>query len=137
MEAANAMAKTQSLQLAWQWHLGQAELEVMFQDNALPQTIRCSTLQMLILQCFNLQRVLYCHEIRDLVAHEHEFERHLLSLAHPVVGVLLKRPNTKNVSDNDKCMINPKFHTSSQVFTVKMLIPQRETSIFYPATSKQ
>ena len=40
---------------------------------------------------------------------KHEIANHLLSLVHPKVNVLLKRPATRELGDGDKLMINPKY----------------------------
>ena len=44
---------------------------------------------------------------------------HLVSLAHPSVQVLLKRPDNRRLEDDHRFMINPKFKSS----TFKVLVP--------------
>jgi hypothetical protein len=48
-----------------------------------------------------------------------ELANHLLSLAHPAVAVLLKRPNGRGLEDNHEFKINDKF--SSRLVRVSLL----------------
>lgn len=87
------------IQLEWSLCDGSAEVEILFgPQRQQKQCFLVSPLQMLVLTLFDyhknvilsLQDMLTLLKMKDSVV----FRRHLLSLVHPSVGILQKRPNS-------------------------------------------
>jgi len=95
---------------------GQAELQVAF-SKAVKRGLILSTYQMMILLVFNSQKVASLQQLIDITGIPlYEISNHLLSLCHPKVMVLLKRPNTKELEPDHKFMLNSKY--TSQLMSV-------------------
>jgi len=95
---------------------GQAELQVAF-SKAVKRGLILSTYQMMILLVFNSQKVASLQQLMDITGiPQYEISNHLLSLCHPKVQVLLKRPNTKDLEPDHKFMLNAKY--TSQLMSV-------------------
>jgi len=95
---------------------GQAELQVAF-SKAVKRGLILSTYQMMILLVFNSQKVASFQQLMDITGiPQYEISNHLLSLCHPKVQVLLKRPNTKELEPDHKFMLNAKY--TSQLMSV-------------------
>jgi len=95
---------------------GQAELQVAF-SKAVKRGLILSTYQMMILLVFNSQKVASLQQLMDITGiPQYEISNHLLSLCHPKVQVLLKRPNTKDLEPDHKFMLNSKY--TSQLMSV-------------------
>jgi len=95
---------------------GQAELQVAF-SKAVKRGLILSTYQMMILLVFNSQKVASLQQLIDITGIPlYEMSNHLLSLCHPKVQVLLKRPNTKELEPDHKFMLNGKY--TSQLMSV-------------------
>jgi cullin 1 len=95
---------------------GQAELQVAF-SKAVKRGLILSTYQMMILLVFNSQKVASLQQLMDITGiPQYEISNHLLSLCHPKVQVLLKRPNTKELEPDHKFMLNAKY--TSQLMSV-------------------
>ena len=112
--------------LDWDFSVGAAEVEVQFDpaDKSTVRTLEVSTYQMLILTLFDQlgKKILTLAEMEGAItSSDHTnggrkvFANHLLSLAHPKVAVLLKRPSGKNLKATHQFMINPKFAGSSKL----------------------
>ena len=104
-----------------QWHMGQgqAEVRVTFSPKV-RRTLICTTYQMVILMAFNSStKPISFRTLLDLTGTKHEdISDHLLSLIHPKVKVLLKKPNVKFLKESDLMKLNPKF--SSKVLRLQI-----------------
>jgi len=107
--------------LEWRFDQGQAEITVDFaKDNR--KALVVSTYQMMLLLVFNSFKMVTYKQLLDVTGiPKGEVANHLLSLCHPRVGVLLKRPNTKVLSESDKFMINPKYTNPLRKVTIPLL----------------
>jgi len=83
--------------LTWQTSLGTAELRCQFAKGF--KYLVVHTYQMCILMLYN-QSMKYTYEelLKATNIPDEELQRHLLSLAHPKVKVLVKKPNTKQIA---------------------------------------
>lgn len=108
--------------LEWRMDQGQAEVQVQF-SRAVRRTIICSTFQMAILLAFSDTKtpLTYKHILDVTGIQPYDIARHLLSLVHPQVRILLKKPNVKELEMTDKFMINPKFTCQTVRVTVPLL----------------
>lgn len=78
--------------LGWRYDQGQAELTLDFNATT-SKVLVVSTYQMMILLVFNSnKRVTYKQMLEMTGVPKNQIAVHLLSLCHPKVGVLLKRP---------------------------------------------
>jgi len=124
--AEDAAKVDDGISLTWQWLSGEAEVLVAFAPK-MKRTIRCTTIQMLVMQAFNSQSIMTTSEIRALVrfdtfGFDRHFLNHLLSLTHPKAAVLLKRPNSQVLRDTDKFCINWRFEApEGLIFRVPLL----------------
>lgn len=94
--------------LTWQTSLGQAELRATFDSGKKELVVH--TYQMCILMLFNSIDKLSFAEIQratDIPADE--LTRHLLSLAHPQVKLLLKNPPGKACDPSHRFKVNTKY----------------------------
>ncbi len=105
--------------LSWALYQGEAEVLVQFTPSS-GRVLVVTTYQMMILLLFNQKRILKFSEIveatqipkKDLISH-------IISLAHPKIKVLLKKPNVKEVLDDDEFALNSKFTSK----TYRVVIP--------------
>jgi len=107
---------------------GQAELQVAF-SKAVRRGLILSTYQMMILLVFNNQKVASLQQLMDITGIPlYEISNHLLSLCHPKVQVLLKRPNTKELESDHKFMLNAKYTSQLMSVVVPLLktVDQKE-----------
>ncbi|KMS93765.1 hypothetical protein BVRB_028190, partial [Beta vulgaris subsp. vulgaris] len=105
----------------WQTSLGSAELNVRFKPGR--KELIVHTYQMCILMLFNDADSITFAEIQNLTGiPSNEIQRHLLSLAHPKVRILLKNPNTKQIASDHVFTFN-KMYTSN-LFRVKVPLLQ-------------
>lgn len=95
--------------LEWRLDQGQAEVRVNFAPKMV-RTLQCTTYQMMILLVFNAAKMVTLKQILDMTQiPKADLANHLLSLCHPKVHVMLKRPDTKELEDDHKFMLNPKY----------------------------
>jgi len=109
--------------LHFRWDKGNAEVTVRFNDKT-EKILVISTYQMMVLLLFNQSKspVLTVQQILDQTGIElEELKAGLLSLAHPKLKVLLKRPNKPTVETTDKVRLNFKFNDPRTKITVPML----------------
>lgn len=122
--------------LLWDFSLGSAEVEVAFNPKCV-RTLICSTYQMMIVLLFNDHKLLTFKEILELTSiSRDDIENHLLSLCHPVVHVIMKRPNCKTLLDTDKFILNYKYDNVDNPRKIPMLEPipmpkKRNSSIYF------
>jgi cullin 3 len=91
--------------------------------------IICSTYQMLILLVFNSQLRVTAKEIREITGiPKTQLANHLLSLAHPKVQVLQKRPNSNKLADDHKFMLNANFKSQLRLVSVPVMQVEKSES---------
>lgn len=107
--------------LEWRYDSGQAEITVDFAATC-RKALVVSTYQMMVLLVFNsFKRVTYKQMLDVTGIPKSEIANHLLSLCHPKVAVLLKRPNTKKLEDTHQFMINPAYKNALKKVTIPLL----------------
>jgi len=105
------LAQQGGRKLEWRLDQGQGEINVNF-SKAVRRGLILSTYQMMIMLVFNNTKVAAFKHIMQVTGiPRFEIQNHLLSLCHPKVAVLLKRPNKKELGEDDKFMINPKYRS--------------------------
>jgi cullin 3 len=103
--------------LTWQTSLGSAELRCQFKKTKKELVVH--TYQMAILMLYNKKdKYSYAELMKITGIPDDELQRHLLSLAHPKVKVLLKNPNVKAVTNKDEFIYNHEF--THQMYKVKI-----------------
>jgi len=107
--------------LEWRMDQGQAEVQVIFSPKVRRGLI-VSTYQMMSLLCFNAGQTLSYKQIQDVTGiPKAELASHLLSLAHPNVKVVEKKPNSKELADDHKFRLNPGFTSKLMKVQVPLL----------------
>jgi len=105
--------------LQWRLDQGQAEVMVIFSAKA-RHALVLSTYQMMILLIFNESNCVDFKQVMDITGlPDYEIGHHLLSMCHPKVGVILKRPNNRQLAENHQFKINPKYTNKLK----KVIIP--------------
>jgi cullin 3 len=105
--------------LIWHMDKGRAEVLVHFGPKV-SRTLVGTTYQMMILLVFNNAKRVTFRQILDITGiPKSEISHHLLSLVHPKVAIVLKRPNTKTLEDSHQFMLNPKYFNK----LLKVVIP--------------
>lgn len=99
--------------LDWRYDQGQAEIVIDFNE-ADPvksrKTLSVSTYQMMIILLFNTNKRVTLKQMVDMTGIPLiELSNHLLSLCHPKVSVLLKKPNTKQLADDHLFQLNSAY----------------------------
>lgn len=101
--------KNSGRKLEWRMDQGQAEVQTAF-SKTVKRGLVCSPYQMMIMLLFSTAKVVTYQQVLDYTGiQKYEVANHILSLCHPKVQILLKRPNTKDLEESHKFMINPKF----------------------------
>ncbi len=94
--------------LTWQTSLGTAELRCQFLKGF--KYLVVHTYQMCILMLYNKQPQFTYEEIlKQTQIPDEELQRHLISLAHPKVKVLLKKPNVKEIAKDHVFAYNKEY----------------------------
>ncbi len=109
------------------WHVdkGGAEFEVHFSPKV-KRSLVGTTYQMLLMMAFNGHKRLSCRQLHEITGVPiSEFSHHLLSLAHPKVAVLLKKPNTKDLAEDHLFMINSKYFNKFLKVPIPLMQPPR------------
>jgi cullin 1 len=107
--------------LQWRLDQGLAEVQVAFSKDV-RRTLVVTTYMMMSLLVFNQAKLATYSEIAELTGvPKDDLHDHLMTLAHPKVGVLQKNPNTRNVSDTDKFRINPKYKPVLRKITIGLM----------------
>jgi len=105
--------------LQWRLDQGQAEVMVLFSAKA-KHALVLSTYQMMILLIFNETPTATFKTVMDVTGlPDYEIGHHLLSMCHPKVGVILKRPNNRQLAEDHQFKINPKYTNKLK----KVIIP--------------
>jgi hypothetical protein len=114
--------------LRWRMDQGKAEVQVRF-SAGVTRGLLCSTYQMLIILVFNSVPRVTSKQIQEITGiSRKELANHLLSLAHPKVGVLLKRPNNNRLADDHQFMLNGKFTSNVKLVVVPVLVLERNVT---------
>lgn len=104
--------------LNWRLDQGRAELQVQF---ALSRHIlSVTTYQMMILHVFNDNPVVSYQQILDITGVPTMFN-HIMSLAHPSVGILEKKPNNNKLEPDHKFRLNPAFTSKMMRIQVPLM----------------
>ena len=107
--------------LEWRFDQGQGEVVVDF-SAATRKGLVLTTYQMMILLIFNAQKVVSYKAVVDMTGiPKYELANHLLSLAHPKVAVLLKKPNNKKLEDAHQFMLNGAYKNALKKVAVPLL----------------
>lgn len=107
--------------LEWRFDQGQAELVVDFSSSCRKGLV-LSTYQMMILLTFNtVKRVTYKEIVEMTGIPRYEIANHLLSLCHPKINVMLKRPNTKKLEDSHQFMLNSTYKNQLKKVNIPLL----------------
>eukprot|EP00455_Lapot_gusevi_P049191 TRINITY_DN692_c0_g1_i20.p1 TRINITY_DN692_c0_g1~~TRINITY_DN692_c0_g1_i20.p1 ORF type:complete len:693 (+),score=118.21 TRINITY_DN692_c0_g1_i20:75-2153(+) len=103
--------------LAWQTHLGTAELKCDFKKGK--KELLVPTYQMCILMLYNDEEKFSYQAIQEITRiPDLELKRHLLSLAHPKCKILLKEPNVREIEDNHTFSWNDNY--TNPLYRVKV-----------------
>lgn len=95
--------------LKFQMHKGKADVQVQFSKDV-KKILVVSTYQMLVLLLFNNKNTYtFGQMMEETGIPKEDLTRVVLSMAHPKVKVLRKAPNTKEVAEDHKFQINPKY----------------------------
>ena len=119
--------KNPGKKLIWHMNKGRAIIEIFFKDSQKkPFLLDVTTYQMMILLIFNDNKIVTFEKILALTGvPQPELGHHLLSLVHPRVHILLKRPNTKELALTHKFKLNDNYlipvKNSQQVTRVPLL----------------
>lgn len=116
--------------LEWRMDQGLAEVQVDFSPKV-KRSLVLTTFQMMIMLVFNGKKTpVTFKEILDITGlPRHEVSHHLLSLVHPKVGVLLKRPEGKELAPGHKFIINQKYSNQLKKIIVPLMRPvERESA---------
>jgi len=115
------LGKHSGHKLEWRLDQGQAEIVVEFAPGV-KRALVCTTYQMMIFLVFNTFKVATYRQILDVTGiPPSEIANHLLSLAHPKVHLILKKPDNKKLEDDHKFMINPKYKNQLKKVIVPLL----------------
>ena len=107
--------------LEWRFDQGQGEVVVDFSP-ACRKGLVVSTYQMLVLLVFNtVRRVTYKEIVEMTGIPKYEIANHLLSLCHPKVSVVLKRPNNKKLEDAHQFMLNAQYKNALKKVAIPLL----------------
>ena len=78
---------------------------------------------MMIMLIFATEKATTYRKILDITRiPAHDLDHHLLNLAHPKVGILEKKPNSKELEDSHMFRINPKFASRQFRIPVPQLV---------------
>jgi len=111
--------------LEWRLDQGLADVAVVFAPQV-SRTLVVTTFQMMILLLFNANKKVTFQQICEVTGvPKFEISHHLLSLVHPAVKVLLKKPSTKALEDDHMFMVNPKYFNRLR----RVVIPMMEAKV--------
>merc|ERR1712070_348298 len=107
--------------LEWRMDQGQAYIQVAF-SKAVKRTLVCSTFQMMICLVFNTTKMATFKDILTFTGiSAKDISNHLLSLCHPKVAVLCKRPNNRELAPDHKFIINPKYNNNLMSVNIPLM----------------
>jgi len=107
--------------LEWRMDQGQADIQVDFAPG-MRRGLIVTTYQMMIFLVFNSAKIVTFKQILDITGlPKYEIANHLLSLVHPRVNVILKRPGGKKLEESHQMMINPKYKSQLRRIIIPLL----------------
>jgi len=110
--------------LDWRLDQGQAELLVQFSPKVRRGLI-VTTYQMMIMLVFNSYKTPTYKQILDITGiPRNDIAHHLLSLVHPKVAVLSKKPGSNSLEDDHMFRINPQYQSQLLKVSVPLLPPK-------------
>eukprot|EP00466_Bigelowiella_natans_P014435 jgi/Bigna1/46233/estExt_Genewise1.C_30105 len=107
-----------------QWRMDMGEAEVLVRFNTKTEVrLSVSSYQMAFLLVFNKKKIASFQDILDATGLKSDttLQNHLLSLAHPKLGVLLKRPNSRTLDRKHKFQLNSNFKCKMRRITVPII----------------
>jgi len=108
--------------LEWRLDQGLSELAVNF--GKIKRGLIVTTYQMMIMLVFNTYKTPTFKQILDVTGvPRNDIGNHLLSLVHPKVNVLSKKPPGNSLADDHMFRINPNFTSKLFKITVPLLPP--------------
>jgi cullin 3 len=108
---------------------GRAEVLVHFAPKV-SRTLVCTTYQMMIMLIFNTTKTVSFKQLLDFTGvPKYDLGHHLLSLAHPKVSVLLKRPASKTLEEEHQFMINPKYVNKLLKVVIPLMPPMKREGV--------
>ena len=113
------------------WQLDRGSAEVVIQFNATTRkTLVVSTYQMIVLLLFNDDKSIWTFkEIMDTTKIPRDDAFHaVMSMAHPKIKVMRKAPNTKEIADDDKFQINPKYNNAKCKISIPTHVLKSEST---------
>ncbi len=117
----NYLKTRKARKLQWQAQLGTAIVSCTFHSGT--KDLLVPSYQMVILLQYTPRNNVYTYAqlLKATEMPELELRRHLLSLAHPRVGILVKSPNTTKLSASDTYTFNLDFVSPGPRFVVPVL----------------
>jgi len=110
--------------LDWRLDKGQAELQVQFNPKVRRGLI-VTTYQMMIMLVFNSYKTPTFKQIVDITGiPRNDIAHHLLSLVHPKVAVLAKKPGGNSLEDTHQFRINPQYQNKLLKVSVPLFPPK-------------
>ena len=115
--------------LIWHMDKGRSEITVSFQTGTYSFIV--TTYQMLILLVFNDKpaKITVQQVLKETGVPKAELAHHLLSMVHPKVAILLKRPNTKSLEPNHELMLNAGYTHDVPILVVPLMHPLRKNPL--------
>mmetsp|Transcript_16824 Transcript_16824/g.22614 ORF Transcript_16824/g.22614 Transcript_16824/m.22614 type:complete len:732 (-) Transcript_16824:417-2612(-) len=101
------LSKHTGRKLAWQTHMGTADLKARFGSNR--HDLNVTTYQMCILMLFNRRDAITLEDMRELSIPDPELKRHLISLCTPKYRILKKSHKGKLIAEDEVFTFNESF----------------------------
>lgn len=118
--------KNPGRKLSWKLNMGVCELKVFFPKG--PRILFVTPYQAGILLLFAEKEIYKLEQIMDITGLSFDLiYPHIISLAHPKVGILLKKPNTNTLDRNHVFKINSSY--TSQLLKVKIPLIKKKSTI--------
>lgn len=122
------LAQKSGRKLEWRMDQGLADVSVKFNEKmARSYTLVVTTFQMVALLVFNKIKRPTLQQILDHTGiPESEITNHILSLCHPAIKVLLKKPSQNKLGLDHMFMINPKYQNKLRRVIIPLLEKQND-----------
>jgi len=111
--------------LDWRLDQGQAEVQTIFSPKV-KRTLIVTTYQMMIMLVFNSYKTPTYKQILDITGIPRgDIANHLLSLVHPKVAVIAKKPPGNSLDDSHMFRINPQYQNKLLRVSIPLLPPAK------------
>jgi len=111
--------------LDWRLDQGQAEVQTVFSPKV-KRTLIVTTYQMMIMLVFNSYKTPTYKQILDITGIPRgDIANHLLSLVHPKVAVIAKKPPGNSLDDSHMFRINPQYQNKLLRVSIPLLPPAK------------